>query len=68
MILCGGRSSLTTQIGWPQQVRVPLGGTLHRHRSDNMRSLSITRQENRKRQEQPMECGTTMVFLCIEEI
>jgi hypothetical protein len=57
-----------TQAGQPRQVRVPLGGTLYRHRSDTRRSLSITRQENRKRREQPMECGATTVFLHIEEI
>jgi hypothetical protein len=68
MILHGRRFSLTTQTGWPRQVRVPLGGTLHRHRSDTMRSLSITRQENGKRREQPVECRAATAFLRIEEI
>jgi hypothetical protein len=57
-----------TQAGQPWQVRVPLGGTLHRHRSDTRRSLSTTRQENRKRRKQPIECGAAMTFLRIEEI
>jgi hypothetical protein len=57
-----------TQAGWPRQVRVPLGGTLHRHRSNTRRSLSTTRQENRKRRKQPMECGAATAFLRIEEI
>jgi hypothetical protein len=57
-----------TLVGQPWQVRVPLGGTLHRHRSDTRRSLSTTRQEDRKRREQPMECGAATMFLRIEEI
>jgi hypothetical protein len=57
-----------TQARWPQQVRIPLGGTLHRHRSNPRRSLSITRQEDGKRRKQPVERGATMAFLCIEEI
>jgi hypothetical protein len=57
-----------TQARWPHQVRVPLGGTLHHHRSNTRRSLSTTRQEDGKRQKQPVECGAAMVFLRIEEI
>jgi hypothetical protein len=57
-----------TQAGQPQQIRIPLGGTLHHHRSNTRRSLSTTRQENRKKRKQPMECGATTAFLCIEEI
>jgi hypothetical protein len=68
MIFCGGRFSLTTQARWPQQVRVPLGGTLHRHRSNTRRSLSITRQEDGERRKQPMECDAATAFLRIEEI
>jgi hypothetical protein len=56
-----------TQAGRPWQIRVPMGGTLHRYRSHPRRSLSTTRQEDRKRWEQPVECRTAPVFLCIEE-
>jgi hypothetical protein len=52
-----------TQARWPQQVRVPLGGTLHRHRSNPRRSLSTTRQEDEKRRKQPVECGAATAFL-----
>jgi hypothetical protein len=37
-----------TQAGRSWQIRVPMGGTLHRDRSNSRRSLSTTRQENRE--------------------
>jgi hypothetical protein len=32
------------------------------------RSLSTTRQENRERREQPVECRTTTMVLCVEGV
>jgi hypothetical protein len=57
-----------TQIGRSWQIRVPVGGTLHRDRSNSRRSLSTTRQEDRERREQPVECRTTLAVLCIEGV
>jgi hypothetical protein len=57
-----------TQTGWSWQIRVPMGGTLHRDRSNTRRSLSTTRQENRERREQPVECRTTTTVLCVEGV
>jgi hypothetical protein len=48
--------------------RVPMGGTLHHDRSNTRRSLSTTRQEDRERWEQPVECRTTLAVLCIEGV
>jgi hypothetical protein len=36
-------SSPTTQAGWPWKIRIPMGGTLHCHKSHTRRSLSNTR-------------------------
>jgi hypothetical protein len=55
-----------TRRSW--QIRVPMGGTVHRDRSNTRRSLSTSRQEDRKRREQPVECGTTPAFLCIRGV
>jgi hypothetical protein len=57
-----------TQTRWSWQIRVPVGGTVHRDRSNTRWSLSTTRQEDRERREQLIECGTTPVFLCIEGV
>jgi hypothetical protein len=57
-----------TQTGRSWQIRVPMGGTLHHDRSNTRRSLSIIRQENRERREQPMECRTTTAVLCVEGV
>jgi hypothetical protein len=65
VIFRGRRSSLTTQPGQLRQIRVPMGGTLHRDRSNTRRSLSTTRQENGKRWEQPVERRATMTLLCV---
>jgi hypothetical protein len=46
MIFHSGRPSLTTQARRTWKTRVPMGGTLHRDRSDTRRSLSTIRQEN----------------------
>jgi hypothetical protein len=43
LLFRSGRSSLTTQVGRPWQIRVTMGGTLHCHRSHTRRSISITR-------------------------
>jgi hypothetical protein len=59
---------LMTQTGRTWQITVPMGGTLHHDRSNTQRSLSTTRQENRDRREQPVECRTTMLVLCIEGV
>jgi hypothetical protein len=40
-----------TQARWPWKTRVPMGGTLHRDRSNTWRSLSTIRQENGAKQE-----------------
>jgi hypothetical protein len=42
-IFRGRRSSSMTQARWPWKTRVPMGGTLHRDRSNTWRSLSTTR-------------------------
>jgi hypothetical protein len=68
MIFRGRRFSLTTQTRWSWQIRVPVGGNVHRDRSNTRRSLSTIRQEDGERREQPMECRTTPAFLCIERI
>jgi hypothetical protein len=47
-IFLGRGLSLTTQVGRPRQIRFPMGGTLHHYRSHPRRSLSTTRQEDRK--------------------
>jgi hypothetical protein len=49
MIFRGGRFSLAIKARWPWQIRVPMGGTLHRNRGNTRRSLSTTRQENGER-------------------
>jgi hypothetical protein len=68
MIFRGRRFGLTTQAGRPWQIRVPMGRALHRDRSNTRRSLSTTRQENRERWEQPMECRATMAVLRVEGV
>jgi hypothetical protein len=68
MIFRGRRFSLTTQTRWSWQIRVPMGGTIHRDISNTRRILSTTRQEDMERREQPMEYGTTLAFLCIERV
>jgi hypothetical protein len=45
-----------------------MGGTLHRDRSNTRWSLSTTREENRERWEQPVECRTTTAVLCVEGV
>jgi hypothetical protein len=68
MIFRGGRFSLAVKARRSWQIRVPMGGTLHRDRINTRRSLSTTRQENRERREQPVECRATTAVLCIEGI
>jgi hypothetical protein len=65
MMFCGRRSSLTTQARRAWKTRVPMVGTLHRDKSNTRRSLSTTRQENRERQEQHVECRATTAVLRI---
>jgi hypothetical protein len=45
-----------------------MGGTVYRDRSNTRRSLSTTRQENRERREQPVECRATTAVLCIGDM
>jgi hypothetical protein len=40
-----------TQARWPWKTQVPMGGTLHRDRSNTWRSLSTIRQENGAKRE-----------------
>jgi hypothetical protein len=68
MIFHGGRFSLAIKARRSWQIRVPIGGTLHRDRGNTRRSLLTTRQENEKRREQPMECRATTAVLCIEGV
>jgi hypothetical protein len=67
-IFHGGRFSRAIKAGRTWQVRVPMGGTVHRDRGNTRRSLSTTRQENEKRREQPMECRATTAVLRIGEL
>jgi hypothetical protein len=66
MFFRGRRFGLTTQARRSWKIRVPMGGTLHCDRSNSRRSISTTRQENRERWKQPMECRTTLTVLCVE--
>jgi hypothetical protein len=68
MIFHGGRFSLAVKARRSWQIGVPMGGTLHRDKSNIERSLSTTRQENGERREQPVECRATMAVLCIKGI
>jgi hypothetical protein len=66
MIFHGRRFGFMTQAGRSWQIRVPMGRTLHRNRSNTRRSLLTTRQENRERWKQHVECRTTTAVLRIE--
>jgi hypothetical protein len=68
MIFRGGRSSITAQARRAWKTRVPMGGTLHRDRSNTRRGLSTTRQENGESREQPVECRATTTVLRIGNI
>jgi hypothetical protein len=68
MIFRGGRFSLAVKARRSWQIRVPMGGTLHRDRDNTRRSLSTIRQENGERKEQPVERRATTAVLCIEGI
>jgi hypothetical protein len=56
------------KTGRSWQVRITMAGTLQSYRIDTMRSISTSRQKDRQRGRQPMECGATLVLLRIRGV